>query len=132
MRTWRLLASAGALLALLIASPAAAQLQKIPGDAQPDQFRTPVTTDMTWRDMGCALGGTFTPHLAGTGTLEGGELVTLTMSNVICDSPAFLVVGFDSIFAVRARKKEFGPPGKSCMLSPSRMNRTRTKCLPLD
>ena len=96
MRIWRIVASVGALLALLIV-PATAQLDKVPGDATPNQLRTPVTTDLTWRDMGCALGGTFTPHLAGSGTLEGGELVTLTMSNVICDSPAILVIGFSSI-----------------------------------
>lgn len=59
-----------------------------------------LTINAAWYDLGNALAGaTGNPVLTGDGTLKGGELVTLTLSNALPASSSALIVGFAQINA---------------------------------
>lgn len=51
-----------------------------------------------WTDMGFAKPGAFgAPHLAGVGTLEGGTLTTLQLTNALPNSATWLAIGTQSL-----------------------------------
>lgn len=59
-----------------------------------------LTIHAAWYDLGNGLAGTSgVPLLTGDGSLKGGELVTLTLSNALPNSSSVLIVGFTQINA---------------------------------
>ena len=59
-----------------------------------------LTINAAWYDLGNGLAGTTgTPLMTGDGTLKGGDLVTLTLSNALPNSSSALIVGLAQINA---------------------------------